>query len=106
MEGSDMAQNSALLIMILFGLAVVSPTEAGMKGIKICGLAPNVNILVKLSDDTLVRKAVTDNKGNVFIKELHGEHWIFESTSANRKPFRLEITKTTSVSSRIILIDC
>lgn len=101
-----MAQNSALLITLLFGLLATSPTEAGMKGIKICRLAPNVNVLVKLSDNTLVRKVVTDNKGNVFIRELHGDHWIFESISANRKPFRLEITKTTSVSSRIILINC
>lgn len=98
-----MAQNSALLIAFLFGLAVAGPTEARMKGIKICELAPHTEVVVKLSDNTVVRKVVADKKGIALIKELHGEHWIFESISANGKRFYLEITKRTP---GILLIDC
>ncbi|KKS25934.1 MAG: hypothetical protein UU84_C0031G0004 [Candidatus Yanofskybacteria bacterium GW2011_GWC2_41_9] len=96
-----------LILTILFSLVVTSSLEAGIKGIKICGLMPNVEVLVKLSDGTLVKNVVTDNNGNVLIKELHGEQWVFESTYPNRKRFRFEITTTTPVvKSGILQVGC
>lgn len=97
----------ALLITFLFGLMVTSSAIAGMKGIKICGLAPHVDVLVKLSDNTVVRKVVTDENGIVLIKELYGEHWVIESTSANRKPFHFKASEVPiTPKSGILSVGC
>lgn len=98
-----MAENSAALIALLFGLIAVSPEENYITGIKICGLAPRAEVQVKLSDDTLIRKTVTNKNGTIFIKRFH-KSWIVESTFANGKRFHFKVPITPK--SSILQVGC
>ena len=110
MGGSDMSENAVLLTTLILGLIAVSPEEAQVTGIRICQLMPNTEVRVKLSDDTLVRRALTDMNGNIFIKNLHGKSWVIESTSVGRKQFRFEAKELEKVKinpkSGILSVGC
>ena len=106
----DMKKKTFWPVMVLFSLLMVSSSaEAYKEWVKICGLMPNVEVLVKLSDDTVIRKAVTNKNGDVLIEKLHGEYFIFESTSADGKPFRFEVIispESGITKSGVLQIDC
>lgn len=95
-----------LLIALIFGLAVNFAEATEGKSVRICGLMPNSEVLVKIHDDTIIRKAATDKGGNILIEKLHGNFFIFESTSANGKRFYFEVILTNNDKSGTLLVDC
>lgn len=94
------------IAVLLLGLVLVSSAWAGIKGMKICGLAPHVRVKIMLSDGTEVRTVRADKSGVALTGELHGEHWIVESTDANGKRFVFEHTQLSGHGTGTLLVNC
>lgn len=104
-EVLDLKRTYSIAILLL-SFVLISPAWAGIRGMKICGLASHAKVEIMLSDGTKIRTVRADKSGIAFTGELHGEHWIVESTGANGKRFFFEHTQLSGHGTGTLLVNC